>query len=139
MIEGIHHIGIAVRNSQEALARFALLALRPGETEVVPSEGVKIAFLEVGPARIELLEPIDAASPVAKFLASRGEGVHHIAFSVPHIEAAVADARERGFHVIGEQPRVGHGGRKVAFIHPKSAHGVLLEFVEDRPRSRLHD
>ena len=139
MIERLDHVGIAVRNSQEALSRFALLALRPGGTEVVPTEGVKIAFLEVGGARIELLEPIDDTGPVARFLARRGEGVHHIAFSVPDVAAAMADARDHGFLVIDEKPRTGHGGRQVAFVHPKSAHGVLLEFVEDRGRSRSRD
>ena len=139
MIEGLDHVGIAVRNSQEALSRFALLAFRPGGTEVVPTEGVKISFLELGGTRIELLEPIDDTGPVARFLARRGEGVHHIAFAVPDVAVAIADARDRGFNVIDEKPRTGHGGRKVAFIHPKSAHGVLLEFVEDRGRSRSRD
>lgn len=131
MIRRVHHIGIAVRSAEEARARFSLLNLSSGETEVVPGEGVKIAFLDVGDTRIELLEPIDETGPVARFLRDRGEGVHHIAFAVRNLESTMADARHRGFRVVDERPRVGHGGRKVAFIHPKSAHGVLLELVEE--------
>ncbi len=131
MIERVHHIGIAVRDAGEAVARFALLGPRPGGTEVVATEGVRIAFLDVGGTRIELLEPIDETGAVAKFLRDRGEGVHHVAFAVRDVEAAMAEARARGFRVVDERPRTGHGGRKVAFIHPKSAHGVLLEFVQE--------
>ncbi len=131
MIERVHHIGIAVRDAGEALARFALLGPRPAGTEVVATEGVRIAFLDVGGTRIELLEPIDETGAVAKFLRDRGEGVHHVAFAVRDVEAAMTEARERGFRVVDERPRTGHGGRKVAFIHPKSVHGVLLEFVQE--------
>ena len=131
MIERVDHIGIAVRNADEAAARYALLGLAPAGSEIVRTEGVRIAFLDVGGTRIELLEPTDDTGPVAKFLRDRGEGVHHVAFGVRDIEAAMSEASARGFRVVDERPRTGHGGRKVAFIHPRSAHGVLLEFVQE--------
>jgi len=129
-MERVDHIGIAVRNAEEAAARYALLGLVREGSEVVRTEGVRIQFLEVGGTRIELLEPTDDTGPVARFLRERGEGVHHVAFAVRNIEEAMSEARERGFRVVDEKPRTGHGGRKVAFIHPRSAYGVLLEFVE---------
>lgn len=127
----IDHLGIAVRDLSSALKVYAAIGLRPESTEEVPSEGVRIAFLAVGEARLELLEPLGADTVIARFLERRGEGMHHLAIAVDDIEAAVARARAGGLQVIDEKPRQGARGRRVAFVHPKSAGGVLLEFVEN--------
>lgn len=127
----IHHVGIAVRHLEGAAERFAALGLPLAGTETVDAEGVRIAFLRAGDVNLELLEAIRPDSPIARFLGRRGEGVHHIAFATDDIAASIRTARSLGFDVLDEAPRVGHGGRKVAFIHPRSAHGVLLELVQD--------
>lgn len=126
----IDHVGIAVRSLEEAVKTFEALGLRVHEIEEVPEQKVKVAMLPIGESRIELLEATSEDSPVAKFLASRGEGVHHIAISVENIEEALERARNAGIRLVDEKPRVGAGGKRVAFLHPKSMHGVLIEFVE---------
>jgi len=131
MIGSLHHIGIAVANLEEALHRFATMGFHAGPPEVVTSEGVRLAFVRSGDAQLELLESLTPDGVIARFLAKRGEGLHHLAFRTPDIRAAMADLRARGFQVLNEEPRRGHHGRLVAFIHPKSAHGVLLELVQE--------
>ena len=91
-----------------------------------------MAFLPVGDTEIELLEPTDSESPVARFIEKRGEGVHHIAFEVENIEHALTRLKQQGYRLIDEQPRVGAGGVRVAFVHPKSAGGVLIELCEEK-------
>ncbi|TLZ51232.1 MAG: methylmalonyl-CoA epimerase [Methanobacteriota archaeon] len=130
----IDHIGIAVRKLEPALAVYGAIGIRATMTEAVPSEGVRVAFLPVGESHIELLEPLAADGPIAKFLENRGEGLHHIALAVDDIQAAMTRARSGGLAVIDEVPRQGARGRKVAFVHPKSTGGVLLEFVQNAPR-----
>lgn len=147
----VDHIGVAVRSLDAAVKAYAALGLHPEVTEDLPTEGVRVALLRAGrprPARfaqaatdslgrqdahIELLEPLTADGPVAKFLEKRGEGIHHIALAVDDIEAEMARARSAGLAVIDEAPRVGARGRKVAFVHPKTTGGVLLEFVQYAP------
>lgn len=127
----LHHLGIAVRDLDAATERFAALGFPVAGRETVRSEGVRIAFLRAGDANLELLHPTRPDSPVARFLERRGEGVHHVAFETRDIVAGMEAYRALGFEVLDKKPRLGHGGRKVAFIHPKSAHGVLLELVEE--------
>jgi methylmalonyl-CoA/ethylmalonyl-CoA epimerase len=127
----IEHIGIATHKIDDALKFWRdALGLRVVETEEVAEQGVRVAMLPVGEPRIELLEPTSDASPVAKFLEKRGAGIHHIAVRVEDIRAALGRLKEQGARLIDESPRVGAGGCLVAFVHPASAGGVLLELVE---------
>uniref|UniRef100_A0A7C3UBG8 Methylmalonyl-CoA epimerase n=2 Tax=Geoglobus ahangari TaxID=113653 RepID=A0A7C3UBG8_9EURY len=130
MINKIDHIGIAVKNLDEAIDLYKKLGFEIKEIEEVPEQKVKVAMLPVGESKIELLEATSEDSPIAKFIEKRGEGVHHIAINVSDIEKALQNAKENGLQLIDEKPRIGAGGKKVAFIHPKSTKGVLLEFVE---------
>ncbi|NLS79725.1 MAG: methylmalonyl-CoA epimerase [Chloroflexi bacterium] len=127
----IAHIGIAVKSIAEA-ERFYVqgLGIELDHTEDVPEQGVKVAFLPTGESELELLEPLSEASPVAKFLEKRGEGIHHICLEVADIEAALSQLAAQGAELIDKAPRRGAEGKRVAFIHPRSAHGVLIELVE---------
>ncbi len=131
MIGSLHHIGIAVQDLTRAIARYEAMGFRASPPEVVDSEGVRIAFVHAGEARLELLEPLSPDGVIARFLAKRGEGLHHVAFLTDDIRGAMRDLRSQGFEVIDVEPRKGHGGRLVAFVHPKSLHGVLLELVQE--------
>lgn len=132
----IDHLGVAVRSLAEAIGFYRdALGLVAAGTEEVSSEGVQVAFLPAGEPRIELLEPLDAGSPIARFIEKRGEGIHHICFAVPDIESAVARLRSRGAEIIEPAIRTGAGGRRVAFVHPRSALGVLVELKEAPERS----
>ena len=127
----IEHIGIATPRIEDALKFWRdALGLKVTHTEEVAEQGVRVAMLPVGEPRVELLEPTGPDSPVAKFLEKRGAGIHHIAVRVPDIRAALARLREGGARLIDETPRNGAGGCLVAFVHPSSAGGVLLELVE---------
>jgi len=127
----IEHLGIATRAIDEALEFWRdTLGLEVLETEEVAEQKVRVAMLPLGESRVELLEPTSEDSPIAKFLEKRGPGIHHIAVRVEDIRAALAILKERGARLIDETPRVGAGGCLVAFIHPSSAGGVLLELVE---------
>lgn len=127
----IEHIGIATRQLDEALLFWRdALGLEVAHTEVVEEQKVRVAMLPVGEPRIELLEPTSSDSPVAKFLEKRGAGIHHIAVRVDDIRATIERLKANGVRLIDESPRVGAGGCLVAFVHPSSANGVLLELVE---------
>uniref|UniRef100_A0A7C3ZM64 Methylmalonyl-CoA epimerase n=1 Tax=Archaeoglobus fulgidus TaxID=2234 RepID=A0A7C3ZM64_ARCFL len=130
MVMKIDHIGIAVKSLDEAMKTYEALGFEVEEIEEVAEQRVKVAMLPVGESRIELLEATSEDSAIAKFISSRGEGIHHIAINVENIEEALKRAKDAGLKLIDEKPRIGAGGKKVAFIHPKSTHGVLLEFVE---------
>jgi len=130
MIGTMHHVGIAVARLDDAIAKYRAMGFSVGPPETVSSEGVRLAFVMEGQTTLELLESIRPDGVIAKFIAKRGEGMHHVAFSVPDIRKAMAELRAKGFDVIDAEPRKGHGGRLVAFIHPKSLHGVLLELVQ---------
>ena len=141
MIKKVDHIAIVVRSIKEALQVYeGALGLELTDVKEVPEQAVRVAFLPVGESEIELLEPLTTDTStklgtgggVAKFLEKRGEGLHHICFEVEDIEAALRDLAARGIRLIDEQPRRGALGR-VAFLHPKSAHGVLIELIE-KPR-----
>lgn len=132
MVGRIHHIGIAV-HSLAAAARVCEegLGLFPTPVEEVPGQQVKLVMIPVGESRVELLEATSPEGPIGRFLSSRGEGVHHLALVVDDLEAALEQARRAGLRLIDERPRAGAHGTKVAFIHPRSTHGVLLELVEE--------
>jgi len=126
----IDHLGIAVKGLQEALTFYESLGLQAASRESVAAEKVNVAMLPAGEARIELLEASDPDSPVAKFIARRGPGLHHVALRVPGLDAAVERLRASGAKVLSE-PRVGAGGHRYVFVHPASAGGVLLELIEE--------
>jgi methylmalonyl-CoA epimerase len=127
----IDHIGIATERLEEASALWQdALGLKLDSTEEIVSQGVRVAMLALGESHIELLEPLREDSPVGKFLGKRGPGIHHIAIRVDDIRAALADFKARGLRLIDEAPRLGAGGCLVAFVHPSSANGVLLELVQ---------
>ena len=127
----IDHIGIATRQIGESLSVGGdALGLTVESSEEVPEQGVRVAMLPIGETRVELLEPLSDDSPVGRFLQKRGPGIHHVALRVADIHAELARLRESGARLIDEKPRVGAGGCLVAFVHPSSTGGVLLELVE---------
>jgi len=131
MLTRIDHLGIAVTDLDEALALYGgAFALITHHREVLEDQGVEAVALQLGESVIELLRPIRDDSPVARFLAERGPGIHHVAYLVDDIEAALAALREAGVRLIDEIPRAGLGGTKIAFVHPKSTFGVLSELVQ---------
>ncbi len=131
MLKKIDHIGIAVKNLDEALAFYEdALGLKSTGTEVVEQQKVKVAFLPLGDSKIELLESTEPDGPVAKFIESRGEGVQHIAIRVDNIEEKLKELEEKGIRLIDKSPRYGAGGARIAFLHPKSTSGVLLELCQ---------
>lgn len=125
----IAHVGVAVSDLEEALAFYRdVLGLTPGPAET--ADGATIVSLPFGDSVVELLTPRDPASPIAKFLARRGPGIHHICYRVPDLDAALATCRRAGYRLIDEAPRSGAGGRRIAFLHPKATSGILLELTE---------
>ena len=127
----LDHIGIAVTNLGEALSFYRdALGLEIEPPEEVPSQRVRVHFIPVGDSSLELLEATDDGSPIAKYTAKRGSGLHHITLRVEDIAAALARLKERGVRLIDEVPRPGAHGSLVAFIHPSSAHGVLVELMQ---------
>ena len=133
MIQKIDHLGIAVRNLEESIEYYEnALGLHCHGREEVVSQKVKTAFFEAGDVHIELLEPTSDESPIAKFLDKNGEGIHHIAFAVDNIEGQLKNASDAGVRLIHEVPFEGAANKMVAFLHPKSTHGVLTEFCQDK-------
>ena len=132
-IKKIEHFGIAVKDLEASNQLFtAILGEPPYKAETVESEGVTTSFFEVGPNKIELLEATNPDSPIAKFIEKRGEGIHHIAFEVEDIEAEIARLQEEGFTLLHLQPKMGADNKLIAFMHPKSSNGVLIELCQDR-------
>ncbi|MPY86653.1 MAG: methylmalonyl-CoA epimerase [Luteitalea sp.] len=133
----LDHVGIAVRNLDEALGFFReTLGLELETSEDVASHGVRVHFMRAGSGWLELLEPIGSSSPIAAFLEKRGPGMHHLALRVEDIRATLAELRTRGVRLIDEEPRRGARGALIAFLHPSSTAGVLVELTET-PRSML--
>jgi methylmalonyl-CoA/ethylmalonyl-CoA epimerase len=127
----IDHLGIAVHSIEEAKKLFQdTLGLNFEGSETVAEQKVTTAFFPVGDSEVELLESTAPDGPIAKYLEKRGEGIQHIAFRVENIEEALAELKEKGIRLIDEKPRLGAGGAKIAFLHPKSTHGVLIEISE---------
>ena len=129
--ERIDHIGIVVKSIEERLSVYRdLLKLEVTGIEELPERGLKVAFIKVGDTRIELLEPLSENSQISKFLESRGEGIHHIAFRVDDVKAAIEEAVSLELKPLSREPELGAGGTKIVFLHPKSTGGVLMELVE---------
>ena len=127
----IEHIGIAVKDLDAANKTYAaLLGAENYKTETVESEGVETSFFRIGESKIELLAATHEESPIAKFIGKRGEGIHHIAFEVEDIKAEMARLQNEGFVLLNEQPKKGADNKLVAFLHPKSSNGVLVELVQ---------
>jgi methylmalonyl-CoA/ethylmalonyl-CoA epimerase len=130
----IEHLGIAVSNLEQSIKAFSdLLGTSPYKTEVVESEGVKTVFFQVGDSKIELLEATHEQSAIAKFISKRGEGLHHVAFAVDHIESEMERLKSEGYTLINESPKEGADQKLICFIHPKSTGGILIELCQDRP------
>ena len=128
----IEHIGIAVNSLEEASRVYEKLFGEPAyKQEEVVDEGVKTAFFQNGPNKIELLEATNPESPIAKFIAKKGEGIHHLAFEVDDIVFEIARLKNEGFVVLNEAPKKGADNKKVAFLHPKSTNGVLIELCQE--------
>ncbi len=139
MITKVDHLGIAVRNLEEVVKYYEeTLGLQCERIEVVESQKVRTAFFAAGDTHVELLEPTSEDSPVAKFLEKNGEGIHHVAFGTDDIGAQLEQAAGAGARLIHEQPIDGAGGKLVAFLHPKSTHGVLTEFCMPKPGAETH-
>lgn len=130
-MENVDHIGIAVRDLEERITYYTdVLGMKLLNVEEVESEQVRVAFLDGGNTHIELLEPLTEASAIHKHLEKRGEGIHHIALSVVGIEEEMKRMASQGARLLSEQPKIGAGGAKVVFLHPKSSFGVLYELVD---------
>ena len=128
----LDHVGIAVTDLAAARALYErVLGLEVAHEEVIAEQGVHELLLRAGDAFVQLVAPLGPDTPVGRFLARRGEGLHHVGYAVPDVAAAVADLRAEGFEVIDPAPRVGSGGATIAFLHPKSMQGVLVELVEE--------
>ena len=127
----VDHIAIAVGSMDEALQTFErLYGLKPDHTEHISSDKVSEAMLPLGDVHLQLLEPTDDESTVAKFIEKRGQGLHHIAIRVDDIDATLSHLKAQGAELLDEAPRIGGGGHRVAFVHPKTTHGILIELVE---------
>ncbi len=131
MLKKIYHLGYAVEDISAA-ARFyeEHFGARVGEPEEVEEQGIVSTMFEVGESMVELVQPTRPDSPVGRFLQKRGEGFHHVAFQVEDLQASLEELKENGVELIDEEPRIGAGGTRMAFVHPKGAHGVLTELVE---------
>ncbi len=130
----IDHLGIAVKSVQQAKKFYQQLGIQVLPEEVVEAEKVRLAMVPLGESRIELLEPTSEESPIAKFLAKRGEGLHHVSLRVDDINATVKNLKQQGVRLISEDVKIGAGGHMYVFVHPQSAGGVLLELVQEAPK-----
>jgi methylmalonyl-CoA/ethylmalonyl-CoA epimerase len=131
MIEKIDHIGIAVRSIEKTSELLSnILGLKVAGEENVEEQKVKVAFLPLGDSELELLESTSPEGPIARFIEKKGEGIQHIAFRVDNIEKALEKLKKEGVRLIDEKPRYGAGGAKIAFLHPKSTNGILIELCE---------
>jgi methylmalonyl-CoA/ethylmalonyl-CoA epimerase len=130
-IERVSHIGIAVKHWEEQVAFYRdVLGLELEKIEEIADQRVRVALFRVGEITIELLDPLTADSPVAKFLDKRGEGIHHIAYAVDGLDRALAEVSAKGIALLDPKPRCGADGQRIAFLHPRSTHGVLTELCE---------
>lgn len=133
LVRGVHHIAIVVESIAKARQVYeGVLGLRASEPEFVADQKVNVLVTYAGAQRIELVEPASADSPVSKFLATRGGGLHHVAYAVDDVAAAIAALEAAGLRLIDERPRPGAHGTRIAFVHPSATGGVLTELVEDR-------
>jgi len=131
MIEKIDHIGIAVRSIEKTSELLSnILGLKVAGEENVEEQKVKVAFLPLGDSELELLESTSPEGPIARFIEKKGEGIQHIAFRVDNVEKTLEKLKKEGVRLIDEKPRYGAGGAKIAFLHPKSTNGILIELCE---------
>lgn len=131
MIKKIDHIGIAVKNIEKTNELFCnILGLKVAGEELIEEQKVKVAFLPLGDSELELLESTSPDGPIARFIEKKGEGIQHIAFRVDNLEKILEKLKEDGVRLIDEKPRYGAGGAKIAFLHPKSTNGILIELSE---------
>ena len=132
-MEKLEHIGIAVKDIESANKLFAgLLGREPYKVEVVESEGVRTSFFEIGGVKLELLEATRPDSPIAKFIEKKGEGLHHLAFEVSDINQSLRQYQEKGYDLINKEPKAGADNKMIAFLHPKTTGGVLVELCKDK-------
>ncbi len=132
MFKKISHIGIAVKNIEQAIETFSKLSeIKDYHIETVEEQKVRVATFKVGESRIELLEPTSSDSPVAKFIEKKGEGIHHIAFEVENIEEEIEKVKQKNFQLIDSTPRYGANNCLIAFVHPKSFNSVLVELTQE--------
>jgi len=133
MLKKIEHLGIAVDSIEESLKMYeSLLGTSCYKLESVESEGVKTAFLQIGESKIELLEATNVDSPIAKFLSKKGKGIHHIAFETDNIEDEIERLIAQGFELIHQTPKDGADNKRIAFLHPKSTDGILVELCQEK-------
>lgn len=131
MNESVHHIAIAVHDMDAAMDFYGdTLGLKVAARRDEPSEGVEIAFLTAGQSMVELLSPLSPGNSIGRFLEKRGEGLHHICLTVSDLDMTISQLRARGAQILSEEPQVNADGARYVFVHPKSAHGVLLELYE---------
>lgn len=132
-MERLEHIGIAVKDIKTADTLFSTLLGRSAyKVEAVESEGVRTSFFEISGLKIELLEATRPDSPIAKFIEKRGEGIHHLAFEVEDIEQSMEEYKAKGFELISEKPKNGADNKRIAFLHPRSTNGVLVELCQEK-------
>lgn len=132
-MDKIEHLGIAVEDLETAMKTYTALFGAPAyKVEEVASEGVRTAFFRSGPNKIELLEGIGTQNPISRFISKKGEGIHHVAFAVEDIRSAMERLASEGFTLLNEEPKPGADNKLVAFVHPKDAHGVLIELCQER-------
>jgi methylmalonyl-CoA/ethylmalonyl-CoA epimerase len=129
----LHHVGIVVSDLNAAVEAYRALGFSGGERFLNAEQGIEAVTFEAGPGYIELISPTDPEGPIARFLAKRGDTVHHVAFSTPDIEQTLGQLQADGIRLIDTSPRTGAHGWRIAFIHPESCNGVLVELVEDQP------
>ncbi|MBS4534705.1 methylmalonyl-CoA epimerase [Clostridium sp. D2Q-14] len=131
MVKKVDHIGVAVKDLEETIKFYTdILGMDLQGTEVVEEQKVKVAFLPIGDSEMELLESTEKDGPIAKFIEKKGQGIQHIAYRVDDIEKSIEELKAKGIKMIDEKPRYGAGGAKIAFLHPKSTHGVLVEICQ---------
>ncbi len=136
----IHHLGIAVESLLTAVPVFeALLGQRPESEESVDDQHVRVAMFNVGESHIELLEATSPDSPIARFVAKRGPGIHHLTLTVPDLPKTLAELEAKGVKLIDREPRVGAGNERIAFLHPSSTAGVLIELIEEESGVRSQE
>ncbi len=134
MIKSVNHIGIAVRDLNKAIGFYKKLGLEVEGIEIFESQKVRVAFIPVGDVRIELLEATSDESAIAKFIEKKGEGIHHIALDTENLTSALTRSESEGIHLIDRTPRSGAHNTRIAFLHPKSTNGVLLELCEKQKK-----
>jgi methylmalonyl-CoA/ethylmalonyl-CoA epimerase len=133
MLNKIEHLGIAVKSIEKSARMYEALLGKPSyKTEIVESEGVSTMFFQIGESKIELLEATKSDSPIAKFIEKKGEGIHHIAYDVSDIDAELERLQEEGFELIHITPKDGADNKRIAFLHPKSTGGVLVELCQEK-------